>query len=235
MQGARGLEGPEAGVRRLAAIAPRPGCDLQRSCTDTRPQVPPSEMIWTQTSALVLAPGMVPWSLGNSGYLLIGNARRAWVFQFGRRGFDLGGTRGMSNSTALISLIFNYTPDSRWSAWGRIWESGNGEGQGQRLHAKGRRRSPVSWDDILSRCLERSRRQLLRVAARSSPFGQAERGSIEGQHPQIRVLFPVRGEPVGPQSRWPALTPRSSLPARRTLGIPRVKGIVDTQRDQLSK
>ena len=30
MQGARGLEGPEAGVRRLAAIAPRPGCDLQR-------------------------------------------------------------------------------------------------------------------------------------------------------------------------------------------------------------
>ena len=29
MQGARGLEGPEAGVRRLAAIAPRPGCSYK--------------------------------------------------------------------------------------------------------------------------------------------------------------------------------------------------------------
>ena len=44
----------------------------------------------------------------NSGYLLMGSARRAWEFQPGRRAGVLGGVRGMLTDTALTDFIFMF-------------------------------------------------------------------------------------------------------------------------------
>ena len=70
-----------------------------------RPQVPSSATTCAQTTSPVAAPGMAPWAVGNSGYLLMGSARGAAVFQLGRRAAAAGGAEGRSTVTALIRLI----------------------------------------------------------------------------------------------------------------------------------
>ena len=72
------------------------------------PQVPSSAITCTHVLTEVFAPGIFPWDVENSGYLLIGKALGEVLFQLGLLDSDLGGVFGIFRLTALIFFIFIY-------------------------------------------------------------------------------------------------------------------------------